>query len=230
MIKPIVPESSNLTYIEDAMALSSVFVTWKNFRWYHWLFAGLVFVYVIYIAVSYFYLPGKLKQVVQKDTAELIGHPIHVEQIAFNPFSLSLTVNDFAIDDNPDRRLVAWQELFVNFSFWRSLFKWEIALEALFLKNSHINIEKHAEGFNFSDILERFASEEKDPPSEKSGIALEIQEIAIEEGGSLAAKNRRLPNWITLTFTLKIFTLPPAMKNSIRLMWRPVCPAGGHCI
>ena len=135
------------------MALSSFFIKWKDFRWYHWLFASLVFVYVIYIAVSYFYLPGKLKHVVQKDTAELIGHPIHVERIAFNPFSLSLTVTDFAIDDNPDRRLVEWKELFVNFSFWRSLFKWRIALEALFLKNSHVNIEKRVEGFNFTEYF-----------------------------------------------------------------------------
>jgi len=164
------------------MALSSVFVKWKHFRWFHWLFAGLVLVYVIYIAAAYLYLPGKLKQVVQKDIAELIGHPVHVGQITFNPFSLSLTVTEFAIDDTPDRPLVAWQELYVNFSFWRSLFKWEVALKALLSKSPHINIEKRTEGFNFSDILERFASEEEDSPSEKSGIALEIKAIAIEKG------------------------------------------------
>ena len=164
------------------MALSSVFVKSRHLRWYHWLFAGLVLVYVTYIAASYLYLPGKLKHVVQKNIAELIGHPIDVGQITFNPFSISLTVTEFAIDDKPDQPIMAWQELYVNFSFWRSLFKWEVALETLFSKSSHINIEKRTEGFNFSDILERFASEEKDSPSEKSGIALEIQTIAIEKG------------------------------------------------
>lgn len=164
------------------MTLSSVLVRWKRLRWDRWLLAGLVLAYVLYMAACYFYLPDKLKQVVQKDIAELIGRPIHVGQIALNPFSLSLTVTEFAIDDKPDQPLVAWQELYVNFSLWRSLFKWEVAQDALFLKTLHINVEKRTDGFNFSDILERFASEEKDSASGKSGIALEIQAIAIEKG------------------------------------------------
>ena len=82
------------------MVLSSVLVKWKDFRWYHWLFAGLILIYVTYIAVSYLYLPGKLRQVAQEDIAELIGRPIHVGQIAFNPLNFWFTDFPISIETN----------------------------------------------------------------------------------------------------------------------------------
>lgn len=156
----------------------------KSLRWYHWLLVALVSAYLLYIALSYLYLPNKLKQMVETDVAQMIGRDIRVERFEFNPFDLSLTVGEFAIVDKPDAPLVGWQRLNVNFSPWRSLFQWQIALQTLQLDLPQFNIEKNTEGFNFSDILDRFAKEEQvtEEPAEKPQIALEILNTVINRG------------------------------------------------
>jgi uncharacterized protein involved in outer membrane biogenesis len=156
----------------------------KQLLWYQWLLAALVLIYIIYIALSYLYLPDKLKQVVESDVSDLIGRDISVERFEFNPFVLSIKVGQFSIADKPEKPLVGWHQLFANFSFWESLFTWEIAFEELVLDQPEINIEKDRDRFNFSDIIERFNTEEASPeqPAEKTRIALEIFHTAINQG------------------------------------------------
>ena len=159
--------------------------TLKKWRWYQWVMLVLVLLYVLYIALSYLYLPGKLKQVVETDVSELIGRGIEVERIDFNPFALSLTVGKFVIQDEPQYPIVGWQQFYGDFSFWRSLFGLQIAFDSLVLDQPQINIVQTADGFNFNDILERLAAnkEEQPEPEESSGsIALQVASSAINSG------------------------------------------------
>ena len=77
----------------------------KQLRWYQWLLAALGLIYIIYIAVSYLYVPDKLKQVVESDVSDLIGRDISVERFEFNPFVLSIKVGQFSIADKPEKPL-----------------------------------------------------------------------------------------------------------------------------
>ena len=139
--------------------MTALTIKLKQLRWYQWSLAALLLIYVIYIALSYLYLPDKAKQVLESDVSDLIGRDISVERFEFNPFLLSVEVGQFAIADKPEKPLVGWHQLFADFSFWKSLFTWQITFAKLILDQPEINIEKHRDRFNFSDILESFNTE-----------------------------------------------------------------------
>lgn len=168
--------------------MPSFFLVLKKVRWYQWILAALALLYIVYIALSYLYLPGKLKQVVQTDVAARIGREITVSRFRFNPFALSLGIEELSVADQPGKPLVGWQRLFVNVGFWKSLFKLEIALDEFSVTRPEINIEKNPAGLNFDDILERFARDDPPEPSapdgaaESSRMALEIARTAILQG------------------------------------------------
>ena len=156
----------------------------KQFSWKQWALIVLVLLYLLYIALSYLYLPGKLKQVVETDVSELVGRDITVDRFEYNPFDLSLRVFGFNVPDKVDAPLVAWEQLYVNFTPWGSLFSWNIKLEALHLDKPVINIDKTGDHFNFSDIVQRFVPDEPQPEEEAASttMALEVVSTAINEG------------------------------------------------
>lgn len=160
----------------------------KGVAWYHWLFVSIIFIYLIFIALSYFYLPGKLKRVTETDVSKMIGREISVETIQFNPFILSLTVNKFSIADKPENPLVTWDQLMADFGFWKSIFSWEIAFDELRLDKPRFNIIKQKNGFNFSDIIERVSTSDSGQGSmpevsdESRSIAIEIFNTSINKG------------------------------------------------
>lgn len=167
--------------------MSSITRNLRRFKWYQWLLSGLVFVYLVYIALSYFYLPGKLKRITETDVSGLIGREISADTINFNPFILSLTVNGFAISDESEKSLVAWEQVFINFSFWKSLFSWGVVLDELKLDKPEINIIKDRTGFNFEDIIDNLSSKKKggsgeEKPAEKTSISIEIFNTSINKG------------------------------------------------
>ena len=160
----------------------------KRTPWYCWILTFFAVIYIIYISLSFFYLPGKLKSVTETDVSKMIGRDISVEKISFNPFFLSLTVKNLSVSDKPDRPLIGWDRLYVNFSFWKSLFLWGAAFDQITLEDPRINIVSNKEGFNFSDIIERLSAPapDKNPPDEnKKGhgkISLKIFNTSINRG------------------------------------------------
>ncbi len=160
----------------------------KGVAWYKWVLAACLFFYLIYLSISYLYLPGKLKNLTESDVSKMIGREITVGDIRFNPFYLSLTVRDFSVSDTPEDPLIEWDQLLVNFSLWRSLFSWEIAYSEISLDNPYINIVKLKKGFNFSEIIENLSKSDSDTADapektgEKSSIAIEIFNTSINTG------------------------------------------------
>ncbi len=213
------------------MAVLFDWIKWRHFRWYHWCLAGSILIYGFYIGVSYFYLPGKLKQLVQENGSELIGRSIQVGRIDFNPFRLSLTVSDFAVDDQPDHPLVAWQKLYVNINCWRSLFRWGLTQDAFMLEAFQINIQKRQEGFNFIDIIDRFSSQEKNSSEKKSGIALEIDKIELKNGKfhfiDLSGKKPASSKLDNINLTFQNFYLATGAENLNPFDVEAGMPGGG---
>lgn len=154
-----------------------------NLRWYQWLLSALVLFYLLYIALSYLYLPGKLQAVLRQDVAAKIGREIQVDKIAFNPFSLLLSVDAFAIADRAQKPLLAWQRLAVDLDLWGSLFGWQLRLSAVSLDAPQVNLERRKDDFNFSDILQRFATAETTPATtDDGGFAIRVDDIQLRDG------------------------------------------------
>ena len=160
----------------------------KDTPWYCWLLAFCLVCYLIYIILSLFYLPGKLESITETDASRMIGRKISAGDISFNPFTLSLTIQDLSVPDTPGEPLVGWDHLLVNFGFWKSVFTWEIAFDEIRLDNPQINIIKQKNGFNFSDIIEKLTApdSEADSVHEKkekgTSIAIEIFNTSINRG------------------------------------------------
>ncbi|MAR90398.1 MAG: hypothetical protein CML06_05900 [Pseudomonadales bacterium] len=161
----------------------------KTLRWYHWTLLALVLLYLLYVALSYLYLPNRLKQLVEQDLAAMIGRDIQVQPVAFNPFALSLRVEQFSVAGQTpaESPLLAFDQLYVDFSPWGSLFGWQIKLQTVDLQRPQVYIERQQEGFNFSDILQRLQSgadqqAQESAAAESGGVALAVDKTVINRG------------------------------------------------
>ena len=168
--------------------MSSITDRLKGIAWYKWVSAACVFLYLIYLSLSWLYLPGKFKRVTETDVSTMIGREISVEKISFNPFTLSLSADNFSISEKDKTHLVAWDQLVVNLGFWRSVFSWGIALDQFYLDSPSIKIVKDKDGFNFNDIIERLSTSEpetnapQDKKEESGSISIEINNTSINGG------------------------------------------------
>ncbi len=166
--------------------MSTIKTRLKLITWYQWVLASCLFLYLIYLSLSWFYLPGKLKKTLETDVSTLIGREITAGDIRFNPFKLSLKIENFSVVDSGDTPLASWDNLLVDFGLWKSLFLFGIAFDELSLDNSHINIIKLKRGFNFSDIIEKLSSsdsgKEKKAKDGSSPIAIKLFNTSINKG------------------------------------------------
>jgi hypothetical protein len=166
--------------------MSSIKSRLKLIKWYYWVLAACLFLYLIYLSLSLFYLPDKLKKTLESDVSTLIGREITAGDIRFNPFGLSLKVGNFSVSDTNEGHLVAWDNLLVDFGLWKSVFLFGIAFDELSLDNSQINIVKLKKDFNFSDIIEKLSSSdsgtEKEDKKGKRPIAIKLFNTSINKG------------------------------------------------
>jgi hypothetical protein len=154
--------------------------------WYQWLIASLLFLYLIYLSLSWLYLPGKLKRTMETDVSAMIGREITVSDIRFNPFKLSLKIEHLSVSDSNEGPIAAWDMLLVDFGLWKSVFLFGIAFDELSLDNSCINIVKLKSGFNFSDIIKKLSSsdsgKEKEEKKDSRPIAIKLFNTSINKG------------------------------------------------
>jgi hypothetical protein len=166
--------------------MSTIKTRLKLIKWYQWVLASCLFLYLVYLSLSWFYLPGKLKKTLETDVSTLIGREITAGDIRFNPFKLSLKIENFSVSDSNDGALAAWDNLLVDFGLWKSVFLFGIAFDELSLDNSRINIVKLKTGFNFSNIIEKLSSsgsgKEKEVKKGKRPIAIKLFNTSINKG------------------------------------------------
>lgn len=86
------------------------------------VFAGL---YVIYVLAGFFVAPSVLKTQIERRLSAQLKREVHVDRAAFNPFALSVRVDNLVVRDHGGASLVGWGRLFLNFEVF-SLFADEI--------------------------------------------------------------------------------------------------------
>ena len=164
----------------------------STWRWHRWLLVLVVLLTVLYLALSYWYLPGKLKQLVEEQGEAFTGRDIQVEAFKYNPFTLTLDSYGLVVPDQPEQPLLAWQHVGVDFSFWSSLIRRELVFERLTLNGVESTIQRTQQGFNFDSIVTQVkqrlaANKAEQPPAEpkpkKSPPGLMIHNINITNSG-----------------------------------------------
>ncbi len=75
-------------------------------------------VYLLYVLAGFFIAPRILKGQLETRATQQLKREVTVGRVAFNPLTLSLTLEKLIVND-PDRKpLLGWSSLYVNFELW----------------------------------------------------------------------------------------------------------------
>ncbi|MDD2273596.1 MAG: DUF748 domain-containing protein [Desulfuromonadaceae bacterium] len=111
---------------------------------------------------------------------EATGRKAHIASVSINPFTLTVTVNGFAIDEKGGAPLVGFNQVRTSLSL-ASIYKRALILSRVEIDTPTFNLTRTAPNrFSFSDILDR---QKKSPTEEKSGTFLfSINNITVYNG------------------------------------------------
>ncbi|HEX2854568.1 MAG TPA: DUF748 domain-containing protein [Opitutaceae bacterium] len=112
----------------------------------------------LYTVTGFFILPPIVRSQLEKRLSAELGRRVTVEKLRLNPFTLSVTVENFAIREQDGTTLfLGWQQLYANFGAWASLRR-EWVLSEVVLQGFEAQGRVHADhSLNISDLLAKFA-------------------------------------------------------------------------
>lgn len=121
--------------------------------------AGLV---VLYAVVGFFIVPLILQPRLIDAISKQTNCPVTIGGIKVNPFSLSLTVGDFALQDRKHKTIFSFKELYINFEV-TSLLRRAYTFSHIHLTDPYIYVGiRHDGTVNLKDIQ----GESDDPPDD----------------------------------------------------------------
>jgi len=139
----------------------------------------LIFIYAI---VGFFVAPAIIKSKAPAIIAERLGRKATVHKVRLNPFSLSLTVEGFELEEPNGEPFAGFEEFHINFQL-SSLFHLALTFADVSLIAPYGHVKILADGkLNFSDLLAKMAQEKS--PQDPSGELppLLIQSLHIDKG------------------------------------------------
>ncbi|WP_194436126.1 DUF748 domain-containing protein [Vibrio fluminensis] len=131
--------------------------------------------YLTYAALVGALVPYVAQQQVPKQLSNLIERPVQLGKVTINPFTLQVSLDQFAILEG-DKPFVKFNQAALQVNFWQSILNGHLELEYIKLDQPFVNIERLTDSpqttFNFSDILAAVeknssAVEESEPQSEE---------------------------------------------------------------
>jgi len=130
----------------------SVLATKLNIKLKKWHKALLV-LFSLFIILLIF-LPSIARSHIEKNSIELVGRKIVIEDIDINYFKLSLRVVGFKMyEQDQVEEFVSFDEFYVDYHLW-PIFQNEISISDINLINPSVHIEvKNDSTFNFSDLM-----------------------------------------------------------------------------
>jgi hypothetical protein len=197
---------------------------------------GLV---ALYTVTGFFILPPIVRSLAEKRLTAELGRRVTIEKLRLNPYTLSVTVENFAVREQDGTTLfVGWKRLYANFGAWASIRReWvlsEVNLEG-FEARGQINPDR---SLNVSDLLAKFnppantsAAETAPSAPTKPGRPLRIGRLHVSGARvDISDLSRSVPFTTTLgplTFDLTEFrTVSPATERGAPYRFAAVTEAG----
>lgn len=143
--------------------------------------AILAAVLLVYALLGFLAAPPLLRNYVQNHSAEMLGRPLSLGQVRFNPFTLNLRVGKLHLPEADGQTpFVDIDQLTVNAS-WSSLFRLAPVLDELRLDQPRIAITRGKDQrFNFTDLIERFTA--KPAPTDSQPARFSLSNISVHGG------------------------------------------------
>ena len=142
---------------------------------------------MLYTIIGFLVVPWVAKDQIPKIIRNDFGLEARIEEIAVNPWSLTVKISGFGVDDPDGKKLIGFDELFVNLQT-SSILRWAITLAEVSVTAPHGNIHRYSfDDTNVSRALSAAlgGAEDKDEPeSESDGAPLRllIHQISLKQG------------------------------------------------
>lgn len=163
---------------------------WRSRGWGARILVILALLYVLYALTVFLVLPGWARGEIEQRLSGLLGRDVTVEEVRLNPLTLSATAERFRIADPSTDFLARFDRLYVNTSFWASLFHWRPWISDVNLAGLEIRLRRSENGsLNLDDIVTRLREGGGDdsagrPPEEESAgpPAFTISHLSLSAG------------------------------------------------
>ena len=187
----------------------------------------VVGLFLVYALSGFLILPAILEAKLPSVISEQLGKPVVVQNIALNPFSLSVSIQGFEIQEEDRTPIVGFQELFVNFQL-SSIYRKSFTFAQIRLVLPYGVIIIRPDGtVNISDLNRPgepvpseapVSSESLSSSSQESGLpAVDIFRLSIEKGMvEFHDKTRATPfvaDIVPIDIALENFSTHPSSEN-----------------
>ncbi len=116
----------------------------------------LVAVVILYTLIGFLVLPWVATNFAVNTVEDDLGRDLRIGSVHTNPFTLTLEVNDLALDDVDGQELIGFERLFVDLA-WSSLFKWTAVIPTARLEGARVHEEQFKSGqTRFTRLLSEF--------------------------------------------------------------------------
>lgn len=141
----------------------------------------IVTLLVLFGLFGFFIAPGLIKSQLEKQLVTQLQRPVTIGAIHLNPYTMRLTVDKLHIGERDGTApFVDLDQLVVNGS-WSSVFRLAPVLDELTVQHPQIHITRTGpQTFNFTDIVQRFASKPSDPNAPPTRFA--VSNISVHNG------------------------------------------------
>lgn len=165
----------------------------------------------LYAALGFFALPKLLKSKLIATIAEQTGRTPALGEVKTNPFALSATLRDFALPDRNGERLLAFDELYINFetsSLWHRAYTFsELRLVAPYVRA----LVRDDGSMNFQDVTP--AQEAPADTTNEPLTPLIIEHLLLQHGEMVYENRQRTTPFASrldsLNLSLRDFTTRP---------------------
>jgi uncharacterized protein involved in outer membrane biogenesis len=126
-----------------------------------WVVAIFAFVCLVAFAA-----PPLLKGKIATELSQTLHRDVSIEQIWFNPFTMSLTIRGFVVKERQESATaISFDELYANIEL-RSLFRWAPVFKQVRLTKPYLSLIRNQDRtYNFTDLIDEFT---KGPPKDPS--------------------------------------------------------------
>ncbi|WP_430390618.1 DUF748 domain-containing protein [Dyella sp. 20L07] len=144
-------------------------------------FLILAIVLVVFGLLGFFAAPSIIRSQIEKRASAALSRPVTLGAVHLNPYTLRLELDQLHIADRDGKSaFVDIDQAVINTS-WTSLFRMAPVLDELSLQHPRIRIVRtDDQHFNFTDLIERYASTPSDPNAPPTRFAL--SNISVHNG------------------------------------------------
>ena len=150
----------------------------KTQKWIMWIALAAA----LYTGVGFLAVPPIAKMVLEKKLPEILHRQVTIEKINLNPYSLTASIQGFALQRKDTRgNLISFERVSVDLQS-ASLFKMALIIKSVDLSRPEINFTRNQDQtFSFADLIPK-KTEKKLPSEEIRPFLFSINNITISNG------------------------------------------------